>query len=135
MEFCLHVHLCTLCELCIQRPEESVKSSSTGVTDSCWSLCGWWDLDLYPLEEQPVLLCSEPSLHPCGETFNYNFNLMACYDTVYIIYTFLLFGSLCVFKNLSMYSHFFLPFIKVSKYSLMSFWTLWKSVVNLPFHL
>jgi hypothetical protein len=41
---------------------EGVGSPETGLTDS-WELpCGCWELNLSPLEEQPVLLTAEPSL-------------------------------------------------------------------------
>jgi hypothetical protein len=35
---------------------EGVRSPGTGVTDNCELSCGCWDLNLGPLEEQPVLL-------------------------------------------------------------------------------
>ena len=41
--FCLYVCLC-----------EVVRSSGTGVTDSCELPCGCWELNTYPLEEQPL---------------------------------------------------------------------------------
>ena len=34
------------------------------ITDGCDLPCGCWELDSEPLEEQPVLLTSEPSLQP-----------------------------------------------------------------------
>ena len=34
------------------------------VTDSCEPPCGCWDLNSGPLEEQSVLLTTEPSLQP-----------------------------------------------------------------------
>ena len=33
-----------------------------GATDSCKLPCGCWELNLAPLEEQPVLLTTKPSL-------------------------------------------------------------------------
>jgi hypothetical protein len=51
--FCLHVCLC-----------EGVRYPRIGVTDSCELSIGWWELNLGPLEEQPVLLTTEPSLQP-----------------------------------------------------------------------
>jgi hypothetical protein len=36
----------------------------TGGTDSCESPCGYWELNPGPLQEQPVLLTSEPPLQP-----------------------------------------------------------------------
>ena len=38
--------------------------SNLGVTAHCELPCDWWDLNLGPLEEQPVLLTAEPSLQP-----------------------------------------------------------------------
>jgi hypothetical protein len=34
------------------------------ITDSCEPPCGCWEWNLRPLEEQPVLLTSKPSLQP-----------------------------------------------------------------------
>ena len=51
--FCLNVCLC-----------EGIRSLGTGVTDSCELLCGCWELNLSPLEEQPVLLTVEPFTEP-----------------------------------------------------------------------
>jgi E3 ubiquitin-protein ligase NEDD4 len=39
-----------------------VKSPGTGVTDSCELPCGFWELNLGPLEKQQVLLTAEPTL-------------------------------------------------------------------------
>ena len=36
----------------------------TGVTHSCALPCSCWELNLGPLEEQPVLLTTEPSPQP-----------------------------------------------------------------------
>ena len=41
-----------------------VKCPATGVTDSCELPYGCWELNSGPLEEQPVLLTTEPSLQP-----------------------------------------------------------------------
>ena len=35
------------------------------ITDGCEPLCGSWELNSEPLEEQLVLLTCEPSLQPC----------------------------------------------------------------------
>ena len=56
--FCLHVCLC-----------KGVQSHGTGATDSCKLPCGCWDLNPGPLEEQPVLLTTEPSLQLQKELF------------------------------------------------------------------
>ena len=36
----------------------------TGITDSCELTGGYWELNPGPLELQPVLLTTEPSLQP-----------------------------------------------------------------------
>jgi hypothetical protein len=40
--------------------------SGTGVRDGCGPPCGFWEPDLGPLQEQQVLLTTEPSSHPLG---------------------------------------------------------------------
>lgn len=47
-------HMCTWWRL-----EDDVGSPGTGVTDTCDHVGGSWELNLCPLEEQPVLLISE----------------------------------------------------------------------------
>ena len=41
-----------------------MKRSSDPITDGCGPLCGCWELNSGPQEEQSVLLTSEPSLQP-----------------------------------------------------------------------
>ena len=48
---CLYICLC-----------EGVGSPGTGATDNCELPCGYWELNLGPLEEQPVLLTAKLSL-------------------------------------------------------------------------
>ena len=43
---------------------EGVRFPGAGVTDSCEPPCGCWELNLGPLEEQPVLIDAEQSLQP-----------------------------------------------------------------------
>lgn len=43
-------------------PEEDIRCSGTGVADDCELLCGCWESNPGPLEEQPVVLATEPSL-------------------------------------------------------------------------
>ena len=43
---------------------EAIKSSQAGVTDGREPLCGCWESNPVPLEEQPVLLVTEPSFQP-----------------------------------------------------------------------
>jgi hypothetical protein len=40
------------------------KRASDLITDGCEPPCGCWDLNSGPLEEQSVLLTTEPSLQP-----------------------------------------------------------------------
>ena len=46
------------------RERTGIRSSGTGVTDSCALSCGCWELNLGPVEEQPVLGTPVPSLQP-----------------------------------------------------------------------
>jgi hypothetical protein len=48
---------------------EGVRSPGTGVTDRYELLCGCWELNPVPLEEQPVLSTTKPSLQPQAEGF------------------------------------------------------------------
>jgi hypothetical protein len=41
----------------------------TAVTGRCEQPCGCWELNPGPLEKHPVLLITEPSLHPSDITF------------------------------------------------------------------
>ena len=52
--------------MCACRPEEGIRSL---IIDGCEPPCGCWELNSGPLEEQPVLLTSEPSLQPPGFCF------------------------------------------------------------------
>ena len=47
-----------------QRPVEGIGSPGTGVIDGCEPLCGFWELNPDPLQEQLVPLTTEPSLQP-----------------------------------------------------------------------
>ncbi|KAM7336837.1 hypothetical protein ACRRTK_002956 [Alexandromys fortis] len=40
------------------------KRAPDDITDGCDSLCGCWELNSQPVEEQSVLLTTEPSLQP-----------------------------------------------------------------------
>lgn len=51
-----------MCTVCMPVLEEGVGFSRTGVIDGCELPCGGWELDLCPLQEQQVLLATEPSL-------------------------------------------------------------------------
>jgi hypothetical protein len=52
-----HIHAC-----CLWRPEEGIRPLGTKVIDSYKPPSGHWELKLDPLEEQQVLLTTEPSL-------------------------------------------------------------------------
>lgn len=57
---CAYFYACSVC-----RSQKRVSySPKTGVTDSCKQPCGSWELNVGPLEEQPMLLTAEPSLKP-----------------------------------------------------------------------
>jgi hypothetical protein len=53
-----------MCAWCPQRPEESVKSSGTGITDSYKLSCECWKPNPDPLDKQPVFWTSESSMRP-----------------------------------------------------------------------
>lgn len=62
--------LCTTCVLgAFQDQKGALDSSRTGVTDSCELSCWCWELNLYSLEEQPVLWTAKPSLQPLDNSF------------------------------------------------------------------
>jgi hypothetical protein len=63
-----------VCMQFLQRSEEGVTSPGTGVTDVCKPPCGCWELNLGPLEEQPVCLITDIPLQP----HRYNFHFSAC---------------------------------------------------------
>lgn len=48
---------------CPQDPEEGVRLTKTGVIDGCELPYGCWKRKLSPLQEQLVLLTTEPTLH------------------------------------------------------------------------
>jgi hypothetical protein len=54
------------------RPEEGIRSPGPGVRDGCEPPYGCKESNPGPLQEQPVLLTSEPSLQPCVRVFNQN---------------------------------------------------------------
>lgn len=65
--------LCTsvyyVCTWCPRRLEEEAESPRTVVSDSYGLPCGCWEFNLGPLEEQPALLVTEPSLQSCFLVF------------------------------------------------------------------
>ena len=46
-----------------------LKRASYPPIDGCESPCGCWEFNSWPLEEQPVLLTTEPSLQPLNSCF------------------------------------------------------------------
>lgn len=57
---------------------EGVRSPETGMTDSYELPCGCWELNPGPLEEQPVVLTTEPSL-----SLTSDFEINAVSDVVF----------------------------------------------------
>jgi hypothetical protein len=57
------------------------KNASDPITDGCEPPCDCWDLNSGPLEEQSVLLTTEPSLQP-QDLFIYLMNIRCFYVTV-----------------------------------------------------
>ena len=62
--------------LCVCLYEE-VRSLETGVTDNCELPYGYWELNPGPLEKQPVLLTTEPSLQSRSNEFLRSFSRSA----------------------------------------------------------
>lgn len=50
-------------------------SDDPGITDSCELPCGCWESNLGPLEEQSMLLTTEPSFQLQGPNFKATFSL------------------------------------------------------------
>ena len=53
-------HVCIV----LQRPEEGIESSGTGLTGDCEPPSGCLELNSGPLEDQLVLLTTEPAFQP-----------------------------------------------------------------------
>ena len=51
------------------------KRAPDPITDGCEPPCGCWELNSGPLEEQAMLLTSEPSLQPCCFVFETRFHV------------------------------------------------------------
>ena len=58
--FFLHACFCTTGLKFQKRLEEGIRSPGSGVTDGCEPPCGYGELNPGPLEEQPVLLTTDP---------------------------------------------------------------------------
>ena len=59
----------SFCFMYMSPKEEDIGSPGDGVTHGCDPSCGYWELNPVSLQEQPVLLATEPSL----QTLIYNF--------------------------------------------------------------
>lgn len=57
-----------MCAWFSQRSEESTGCPRERVKDGSEPTCGCWDLNLGPLEEQPILSAPEPSLQSTIKT-------------------------------------------------------------------
>lgn len=65
-----HLLVCLMCAMFMpgvvrgqKRPLDLIRSPGIGVIDGCALLCGYWKLNLGPLEEH-VILTAEPSFQP-----------------------------------------------------------------------
>ena len=74
------------------------------IPDGCEPPCGCWELNSGPLEEQSVLLTSEPSLQPPLELFFETFLIDCCVSFLFVYYLFLF-----LYPNQSFPSLFFSP--------------------------
>lgn len=61
---CMGVPCACVCRLCLQKTQEGIGPLEIGVTDGCDLTWEFWELNLGPLEEQQVLLTTEPSHQP-----------------------------------------------------------------------
>lgn len=57
------VYVQHVCAWCPRRSEEGVGYPRPGLMDNCEPPCRCWKLNPDPLQEQPVLLITGPSLH------------------------------------------------------------------------
>jgi hypothetical protein len=63
----------SMCHVCVQCPwglKGGIRSPGTRVTDDFEAPYGFWDSNQGPLEEQPVLITTEPSLQPPSHDIN-----------------------------------------------------------------
>jgi hypothetical protein len=69
------------------------RRASDSITDGCEPPCGCWELNSGPLEEQSVLLTTEPSLQPSSSSSFFFFS----FSFFFFIYLFFFFTEfLCV---------------------------------------
>lgn len=77
--FLFNLHLCVCVPVCVcvfnvckclWRLEKGIQSCGAGVNRWLWAIQhGYWELNLGPLQEQPALLTTEPSLPPKKQVF------------------------------------------------------------------
>ena len=58
-----------VCVWYVQRSEETVQLPGVAVTGSCEPLCGCWEFNTGPLEEQHILLDTEPFLQSLSVSY------------------------------------------------------------------
>lgn len=72
---CMNVLPECICSPCVcsvpVRSKDDIRSLGPGVTSGCEPLRGCWELDLDPLQEQPVSLTTGSLLQPRGLVCNY----------------------------------------------------------------
>lgn len=68
--FCPPVFMCTTCVQWLWGPEEGTRWSGTDFMDVCELLCGHWELNLRPLQEQQVLSTTVPFLQTQTNIFS-----------------------------------------------------------------
>jgi hypothetical protein len=98
------MYVCALCACCLQKPEEALDALKWSYR--CQLPCGCWDSDAGPLEEQPVLLTTEPSLQSLSDIFKehsfaYGREVLLPHSHSLI----LLRGSFCIFLHDHAYTH------------------------------
>jgi hypothetical protein len=80
--FCLHgCFVCMQSIACMQyllRPEEGIRSPGTRLWACCGPPCGCWDVNPGSLQMQYVLLTTDPSLQPWGDTTFYIIKPKVC---------------------------------------------------------
>lgn len=64
-----YVYGYSVCVWCVQMSEETVRFSEVEVTGICEPLHRCWEFNTGPLEEQHVLLDTEPSLQPLAVSY------------------------------------------------------------------
>jgi hypothetical protein len=68
---CLSVYLFNVCECTVTSLQTHQNRASDRIANGFEPPCGCWELNLGPLEEQSVILTTEPSLQP----YNFFLNL------------------------------------------------------------